>query len=187
MQLDFLIKQLGLLLKYKEDHSSNPLFEKGGCTFGVSKVEGGSRIRKLRGGGLDSHKGNSLSWIWKVPYFKKMPAVSYFNLFFAYMMRQFSRIYHLQQALNQVLVIIVGYNFSNCKKQHIFRWKNLDVPIFALLDHYSWTSGGWSKFSRNSGGTFCHQATTKIQGGLRPSSELWSTWTSELRGRANPP
>ena len=76
---------------------------------------------------------------------------------FAYLMGQFSKIVHL------------------------------DIPFFALLDHYSWNSGGSVKILskifllkgglakfRNSVGTFCHQATTKIQGGLdsRPSYDI---------------
>ena len=68
-----------LLLVYSlRLHSSNPLpFEKGGCTFGVSIVEGGFenfeikgapfQVRRpnfLRGVGFSSsHKGNALSWI----------------------------------------------------------------------------------------------------------------------------
>ena len=61
--------------------------QKGGCTFGVSKVEGGFENLEIKGApfqvrssnfqeGLDSYKGNALSWILEVPYFKKNSPVA---------------------------------------------------------------------------------------------------------------
>ena len=52
------------------------------------------------------------------PGFEKYHILKFFacgSLLFAYLMTQFSKIFHLQRAYNQLLVIILVNNFSNVK------------------------------------------------------------------------
>ena len=70
--LGYLIKVLDKITTFLHTIARTPPLKRG-CTFRISKVKGVSRIWKLRGHlfrsghlifqeGLDSHKGNTLSW-----------------------------------------------------------------------------------------------------------------------------
>ena len=137
-----------------------PPFEKRGFVLmGSQKWTGVSRIWKLKGhlfrsvhlifqGGVGLSNGEyTLLDLKRYGISKKIRLRRATFISFAYLMRQFL-IFTCsgRRAFNQLLVIIVVNNFSNVKN-NIFRWWNLDKPFFALLDHYSWISGGLSKFS----------------------------------------
>ena len=78
-------------------HSSNPLspFEKGRCTFGLSKVEGGFENLEIEGAPFQFRPPN---------FSRKCTLLDLKNT-----------IFHLRWAFNQLLVIIVVNNISNVK------------------------------------------------------------------------
>ena len=98
---------------------THPLKRDGCCTFGVLKGDGGFKNLEIKGvnfqvrppyfsrGSWTLIKGNTLSWIWKVPYDFKMFRLrrAKFLCFCIY----------IWWDNNQVLVIIVASNFSDVK------------------------------------------------------------------------